>query len=170
MDPEELGRELRERRDPLLDNRRKIVGLSLTALGCMGLISLCQMGIIRHIPDPPLPGIDSDKVDASEEAYGHLQMGDAFIGLVSYAVTAALTAMGGAERAKERPWFPLAMAAKTGFDAAQAAKLTYDQFARHRAACLWCLIASAAPFAAAALALPEARSALRHWRGKSSSL
>ena len=60
------------------------------------------------------------------------------------------------------------MAVKAGFDALQAARLTYDQFARHRAACVWCLIASAATFATSALVVPEARSAVRHVvRGKS---
>ncbi len=166
MKPARLSRELREGNHPLLANRRKIVGLSITALGCMGLISLYQMGIIRHLPDPPLPGIDSDKVDASAEAYEHLQMGDAFIGMVSYAGTAALAAMGGRTRARKQPWIPLAMAAKAGFDAVQAARLTWDQYAKHRAACLWCLIASAATFAAAACTVPEAQIAVRRLRGE----
>jgi uncharacterized membrane protein len=162
MKPAELSRELRKSSDPTLNNRRKIVGMSMTALGCMGLISLYQIGIIKHIPDPPLPGIDSDKVDASEEAYEHLQMGDAFIGMVSYAGTAALAAAGDKDRARKQPWIPLAMAAKAGFDALQSARLTYDQYAKHRAACVWCLIASAATFATAVLVIPEARSATRH--------
>ncbi|MFA5515085.1 MAG: vitamin K epoxide reductase family protein [Desulfuromonadales bacterium] len=166
MNPAQLSRELREGHDPLLDNRRKMVGLALTAMGCMGLISLYQMGIVNHLPDPPLPGINSDKVDASAEAYERLQMGDAFIGMVSYAGTAALAAMGGRKRARKQPWIPLAMAAKAGFDALPAARLTYDQYAKHRAACIWCLIASAATFATAALALPESRMAVRHLRGR----
>ena len=46
-------------------------------------------------------------------------------------------------------------------DALQAAKLTYDQYAKHRAACFWCLVAAAATFVTAALVVPEARSAAR---------
>jgi hypothetical protein len=49
MKPKKLSRELRQGHDPLLDNRRKIVGLSLSAMGCMGLISLYQTGIIEHL-------------------------------------------------------------------------------------------------------------------------
>lgn len=141
--------------------RRGIVVASLTAMGCMSLIALYQIGVIKHLPEPPLPGLDADKVDASDEAYSHFKMGDAFIGLGSYAATMALAAMGAKDRAKTQPWIPLALAAKTTADAAQAAKLTYDQFAKHKAACLWCLIAAAATFASAALAIPEARAAIR---------
>jgi len=166
MKPKKLSRDLRRGHDPLLDNRRKIVGLSFSAIGCMGLIALYQMGIIKHLPEPHFHGLNADKVDASEEAYEHLQMGDAFIGLKSYASTAALAAMGGEKRAGKHPWIPLAMAAKTTFDAVQAARLTYDQYAKHRAACMWCLITSAATFASAALAMPEALAAFRQLRGK----
>ncbi len=38
-----------------------------------------------------------------------------------------LAAIGGKNRVKEQPWIPLALAAKAGADALQAAKLTYDQ-------------------------------------------
>ena len=41
----------------------------LAAAGSMGLIALYQMGIIRHLPEPPFPMLDADKVDASSEAY-----------------------------------------------------------------------------------------------------
>lgn len=139
---------------------------SMTAIGCMGLIALYQIGVIKHLPEPPLPALDADKVDASEEAYSHLQMGDAFIGLGSYAATMGLAAMGAKDRAKTQPWIPLALAAKAGVDALQAAKLTYDQYAKHRAACFWCLVAAAATFVTAALVVPEARAAARELEGR----
>ena len=161
MRASELSRELRRDSGDFLEERRGIVCASLTAIGCMGLIALYQMGVIKHLPEPPLPGLDADKVDASDEAYSHLQMGDAFIGLGSYAATMGLAAMGGKNRVKEQPWIPLALAAKAGVDALQAAKLTYDQYAKHRAACFWCLVAAAATFVTAALVVPEARAAAR---------
>lgn len=167
MNPKALSKELRGKKGGFLDNRRSIVISTLTAMCCMGLISLYQMGIIKHLPELPIKGLDADKVDASEEAYRHLDMGDAFIGEGSYAVTAGLAAMGGKERAKTDPWIPLALAAKAGADAAQAARLTYDQFARHRAGCMWCLIAAAATVTTAVLAMPEAKSAYRAVRRRS---
>ncbi len=128
MTPQELSKELRTGAGDFLEERRGVIGLSLTAIGCMGLIALYQTGIIRRLPDLPLPLMDADKVDASPEAYSHLQMGDAIIGLGSYAATMGLTAMGPRDRAQKQPWIPLALAAKATVDAAQAAKLSYDQW------------------------------------------
>jgi uncharacterized membrane protein len=130
----------------------------------MALISLYQLGIIKHLPEPPLPRFDSDKVDAAPEAYSMLSMPDAPIGLGSYAATLALAAMGGEDRVRERPWIPLALAAKVLVDAAQAGKLSVDQWTKHRAFCFWCLIAAGATFTAVPLVLPEARAALKQIR------
>ncbi len=38
------------------------------------------MGIIEHLPEPPLPYFDADKVDAAAEAYAKLSTPDAVIG------------------------------------------------------------------------------------------
>ena len=160
MKPEELSRELRTGSGPFLARRRGIVGLSLVSVNAMGLIALYQMGIIEHLPEPPISGLDADKVDASAEAYAYFATPDAFIGLGSYAVTMGLAAMGGADRVTQRPWIPLALAAKVLVDAAQAGRLTVDQWTKHRAFCFWCLLAAGATFATVPLALPEARAAL----------
>ena len=88
--PRQLSLELRYGRNEQLKKRRFVVALSLFSIGCMGLISLYQSGVIRHLPEPPLPGLDADRVDASDEAYGRLQVGDAFIGMGSYAITAEI--------------------------------------------------------------------------------
>lgn len=159
--PAQLSLELRRGTGGYLKERRGIIGLSLAAIGCMGMVAAYQTGLIRHLPEPNIRGLDADKVDASDEAYQLLDTPDAVIGLGSYAVTLGLAAMGGKNRARRHPWIPLLLMAKATVDAAQAGKLTYDQFARHRAACSWCLIAAGATFAIAGLALPETRNALR---------
>lgn len=159
-DAKALSRELRTGRSPALRRRRGIIGLSLGAAASMGLIVLYQTGIIRHIPEPPLPKFDADKVDASAEAYEKLAMPDAALGLASYAATLALAAMGGA-RSRSHPWIPMLLAAKVLVDAMQAGKLTIDQWTKHRAFCFWCLIAAGATFATVPLALPEAMAAVR---------
>ncbi len=161
MKPEELSQQLRRGSGPFLARRRGVVGLSLAAIGSMGLIALYQLGIIKHLPDPPLPYVDSDKVDAAGEAYAYLATPDGVLGLGSYAATLGLAAAGGADRATTRPWLPLLLAAKVGLDTAAAAKLTVDQWTKHRAFCVWCLLASAATFATVPLVVPEARAALR---------
>lgn len=83
---------------------------------------------------------------------------------MSYATTLTLAAAGGADRWKTRPLVPLALAAKATVDAAQAARLTYDQWAKHRAFCSWCLSAAAATFITLPLTIPEARKAWRELR------
>ena len=160
MRPEELGVQLRESDSPAMERRRGVIGLGMVAAGAMGLIALYQTGIIKHLPEPPLPRLDADKVDASAEAYEKLSMPDAVLGLGSYTATMGLAGMGRENRAIEHPWIPLALAAKVGLDVAQAGKLTVDQWTKHRAFCSWCLLAATATLAMVPLVVPEARTAL----------
>jgi uncharacterized membrane protein len=159
--PRQLSRELRTGEGGFLVQRRGIVACGLAAVGAMGLIALYQIGLIKHLPEPPLPGLKADKVDASDEAYSYLETPDAFIGLGSYAVTMGLAAMGGKDRATTQPWIPVALLAKVTADAAQAGKLTLDQWTKHKAFCFWCLLAASVTFVSLALAVPEALAALQ---------
>lgn len=161
MNPRQLSAQLRLDSGTFLEERRGVIISSMVAIGCMGLIALYQTGIIRRLPDLPLPLMDADKVDASDEAYAHLQTPDAFIGLGSYAVTMGLAAMGGKDRAQTQPWIPLALAGKASVDALQAARLSYDQWAKHKAFCIWCLVAAAATFITVPLVMSEAAVAAR---------
>lgn len=161
-----LSRTLRLGGGEHLDNRRRVAGLSLAAIGSMGVIAAYQLGILRRLPDLPLPLFDAEKVDAAPQAYRYLEMPDAVLGLGSYAVTLALAAYGGADRARTQPLVPLALAAKATLDAANAAKLSVDQWTEHRAFCAWCLVAAGATFAALPLTLPEAGAALRRLAGR----
>lgn len=166
LSPKQLSRALRTGTSDALKKRRGVLALSLAAAGSMGLISLYQMGVIDHLPEPPLPYLDADKVDASEEAYAYLSAPDGVLGLASYAATAVLAAIGGPDRAQTMPWLPIVAALKTGADAAQAAKLTADQWTKHRAFCTWCLIAAGATLATVPLVVPEARDALDRLLGR----
>jgi hypothetical protein len=67
----QLSRELREGESKFLRNRRGVVALSTLASASMALIALYQMGAIKHLPEPPLPHLDADKVDASAETGRH---------------------------------------------------------------------------------------------------
>ena len=161
VEPKELSQQLRRGTGGLLRRRRQIVGLSLGAMVPMGVVALYQMGIVDHVPEPPLPGLDGDKVDAAPEAYAMLSTPDAVIGLASYAVTLGLAAAGGENRAKEAPWLPLALAAKVAFDAFEAGKLNAEGWRENGAFCFWCLLSAGATFATVPLVVPEARVALR---------
>jgi uncharacterized membrane protein len=161
---ERVSDDLRRRAGAHLRRRRSQTGLMLTAAGAMGIVILYQTGIVRHLPDPPIPGMDSDKVDASGEAYDSFKTPDATLGLASYGATLALIGMGTADRAQVQPAIPLLAAVKVAIDAAGAAWLTAEQVSKHRALCFYCLLASAATWAAVPLTLPEAREAWRALR------
>ncbi|MGI8483474.1 MAG: hypothetical protein ACR2OU_04345 [Thermomicrobiales bacterium] len=90
-------------------------------------IALYQMGIIRHLPELPLPRLNADVVDAASEASAIPAMPDALLGLEGYTITAWLATMDGDDRAWTRPWIPLALAGKVVLDVATGAKLTVDQ-------------------------------------------
>lgn len=162
--PEQLGEEVRSAAGELITRRRQVIVLDMLAATCMGVIALYQIGATRHVPEPDLPLLDADAVDGSGEAYAMLSVGDAFLGFVGYGATMLLAAMGSARRHETHPYVPLAMAAKTFVDAAQAARLTVDQWRLHRAFCSWCLTAAAATFVTVPLVLPEARAALSELR------
>ena len=137
------------------------MGAALGAMGALGVISLYQFGLIQHLPDPPLPGFDADKVHGLAVAYGRFATPDGVLGLGSYAATAVLTAMGGPDRAAKQPWVPLALAAKVCFDLTQAAVLTRNELTEQHALSAWSLITTGATCAMVPFVLPEAYAALR---------
>lgn len=159
--PAHLSSQLRQGEGGYLAQRRGIVATSLVASGAMGLITLYQMGLIDDLPDPPLPHMNASKVDGAAQAYARLNMPDAPIGLRSYATTLGLAAMGSKNRVEDRPWLPLLLAGKAAIDAVQASKLLVDQWRKHKAFCIWCMVAALATLIALPLALPEARAALQ---------
>jgi hypothetical protein len=155
----ELRHDLRHGSSPFLAARRAIVGLSFFSGVILGGIGLFQMGIFKKIPEPKLSGFDANRVNGSLEAYSMFATPDALLGMASYAATACLAGMGGRNRWRYAPWIPLAMSGKTLADTALAAKLTVDQWTKHRAFCMWCLLTAGATFATVPLALPEAKAA-----------
>lgn len=164
MEPEKLGEQLRSGADQGMKRRRAIIGLSLFNIASMAAITLYQVGILRHVPEPDLPGADADKVNGSAEAYSLLQTPDAALAIGSYAATLGLAAMGPPNRSETMPWVPLAMCAKTIADAALAAKGLIEQPRKYRAYCLWCVFSAIAAAATVPLALPEAGAAIARRR------
>ena len=162
VSPAQLSYELRHDTSADLARRRGMVGLALVGAGAMAVVSMYQMGILRHVPEPRLPHLDADKVDASDEAYERFNVPDGLLGMTSYAVTATLAATGGADRARQQPFVSLATAGKVLADVAIAGKLTYDQWHRHRAWCSWCLLGALASVAMVPLVLPEAVRAIKN--------
>ena len=141
-----------------LRRRRRAAATALASTTVMAGLSLYQLGVIRRLPELPVPGFDANRVDASAQAYQLLAAPDATLGAVSYAATAALAALGG----KDPPLGLSALAAgKAAFDLGWAAKLTLDQATKHRAACSWCLLATSLTIATFVSAAGELRATWR---------
>ncbi len=161
---EQVSNDLRRGAGELLDRRRRTATLSLVAAGAMGAVAAYQNGVLRRLPEPPLPFLDAEKVDASGAAYELLRTPDASLGLLSYAATLALAGMGSKDRFRDTPIVPIALAAKVLFDAVGGLYLTAEQATKHRKFCSWCLTASIASLVMVPQVIPEARLALRHLR------
>jgi uncharacterized membrane protein len=166
--PVEIGRDLRLGSNPFLRRRRSVVGLALFSCAVLGVVALYQVGIIKKLPQPPLPAFDTARVNGSQEAYSILATPDAFLGLASYAVTACLAAMGPQNRSRIYPLMPVGLAVKLLGDSAMAMKLSFDEAVKFRAFSLWSILVAAATWTALPLALPEALAALRQLNGKQS--
>ncbi len=163
--PSQLSRELRTGQSAELNNRRLIVGLSLIGVGMAQIVSLYQVGIIKHLPDPPLDVFDSDKVDASDYAYKRFGTPDGFLMLMSYAATATLAGAGGEKRSQTHPLVSLAMGAKIALDLLSAAELAREEWQDNKKLCAYCQTATLASIGSLWLAWPEIKSAWENWRG-----
>ena len=163
MDGQSLSKELRTAGGLYLFCRRAIVLTSFVGASSMMMIGLYQMGILRRWPDLPRPRFQSSKVAAVAPAYRPLGLPipDSLLGLISYAVTAALAGFGGPERRVHMPWVVMLMSVKILGDAALGAVLFVIQWAWYRSFCVYCVIAALASFGALPLAVPETWAAWR---------
>ncbi|OUL37278.1 vitamin K epoxide reductase [Nostoc sp. T09] len=166
MEPKQLSEELRKGKNPHMSRRRAIIGLSMVG-GSMGqLVTLYQTGIISHLPDPPIPIFDADKVDASNYAYSRFNSPDGPIMVLTYALTGWLAAAGGLDRARRNPLLPIAMGVKILLDTAISAKLAQEEWSENKAFCEYCQVATVCSIASLVLAVPEVVTAIRTLLGK----
>ncbi len=163
LEPQELRRELQEKQTKSLRRRRVIIGLSLLGMGAMTMVSLFQTGVIKHLPDPPIDGFDSDKVNSSETAYA-LGVPDGTLSLASLAANIPLAAFGGENRAEEQPIVPILAAGKAVVEALVAGWYFYQMVAVEKAWCGYCITGALANMGIAVLSLPEAIEALEMLR------
>lgn len=138
-----------------------MVALSLVGVAMGQVVGAYQMGLVKHLPDPPFGPFDSDRVDASDYAYKRAATPDGLIMIATYAATAWLAGAGGEDRAERRPLLPLALAIKVAFDVGTNYKLASEEWSSNKALCAWCQTASVASTVSLLLTLPEARRAMR---------
>jgi uncharacterized membrane protein len=160
MDPDAIRDELRDGESGSLRRRR---GVALfAALGAIdfAVISLYQLGVIRHLPDPPGRIFDSDKVNASRTAYA-LGVPDGPLGLGLYALTLIFAGAGGSARSGRHPIFDVLLGGAVVAGVGGALHYLYDMVRHQRRACPYCLAGAATHFVMAPLALPGALAASR---------
>jgi uncharacterized membrane protein len=140
---ESVSRLFQTGRGAALGRQRAAAACALVSTAALGAVRCYKLGLIRHLPNPPLPVFDSDTVDASGEAYvlGHAP--DGVLGAASAAATAALVVWGGAGRDRPRLVRILAAAKALG-DEGGAVLLFVEQLRTHRRLCSWCTAASLA--------------------------
>ena len=160
-DTQQLRKELQEGKGKGLKKRRGIIALSLLGMGAMTAVTLLQTGIIGHLPDPPLPDFDSDKVNSSDTAYA-LGVPDGAMSLASLAANIPIAAFGGEDRAEEMPLVPLAAAAKSTVEAAVAGWYFYQMPAKEGKWCGYCIVGALANIGIAVLSIPEAKKAWKN--------
>jgi uncharacterized membrane protein len=140
--------------------RRAIVNVSFGGMAAMSAVSALQMGIVSHLPDPPIRGFDSDKVNTSKTAYP-FGIPDGTLALSGFAGNILLAAWGDARRAREEPWIPIVAAGKALLEAVVAGWYFYQMPTKEKAWCGYCIAGAAANITVAALAIPEAIEAIK---------
>lgn len=156
---ERLRHDLKTAETDDLWRRRAIIGLSLAGMASMAAVSLLQTGIVRRLPDPPIPRFNSCAVNSSDTAYA-LGVPDGTLSLASFAANVPLAAWGTADRAQEQPWIPLAIAGKAAVEAIVSSWYFLQMPLKEKAWCGYCVVAALASAGVFALTLPEARTAL----------
>lgn len=161
----ELRTQWQESTDGHIRLRRGIILTSLVGMTSMGLVSLLQTGVVRHLPDPPLDSFDSDKVNSSDTAYA-LGTPDGTLSLAGLALNVPLAGFGGIDRSEQMPYVSLAAAAKSGVEAVAAGWYFYQMPTKEKKWCAYCIVGAIANATIFALSLPEAIKAWKHLRRK----
>ena len=154
--------DLKNARDPAMRARRSLVVASMVGMLAMTPVVLLQTGIVRHLPDPPWPGFDSDRVNRSWDAF-RFGVPDGALALAGFALNLPLAGAGG----RRRPgWLAILTMAKTAGEAAAAAWYFSLMPLKQKRWCAYCIAAAAASAVAFVSTLPEGTRALRRARSR----
>ena len=160
-----IRNELRNNDSVAMDKRRLIILLSALGLVDFSVISLYQTGIIEKLPDLPFPIFDSNKVNASKEAY-QFGVPDGPISAAVYATTMILAAAGGSEQSGRKPVFDTLLGATILGNTTGAIYYVYQMIFKQKKICLYCLAGAAVNIASAVIAAPLVKRSIRQLLSK----
>ncbi len=163
MDAALIRDELRTAQSSSLRRRRRIIALSAVGIFDFAIISLYQTGVIRSLPDLPGRVFDSNRVNASEEAYA-LGVPDGITGAAMYTATMLLAAAGGSRRSGRSRVLDVLLGGAVAVGVGAAAKYLVDMITVQKRACPYCLVGGAVSAAMVPAAYREVRDAVTEWR------
>lgn len=156
---------LRTEHNEDLNRRRKVICLSAIGLVDFSIISLYQTGVIKTLPDIPHPLFDSDKVNASEDAY-RFGAPDGPISAVVYGLAMVLASAGGSEKAERAPALDVALGATVAGNAAGAIFYLHKMIFKQKKVCLYCVTGAAINIASAIIIAPTALKSFKRLFGR----
>ncbi|WP_373331063.1 vitamin K epoxide reductase family protein [Salmonirosea aquatica] len=127
-------------------SRRRIAALAAAGLVDFSVISLFQLGYIKHLPDLPAKVFDSDRVNSSQDAE-LLGIPDAPISLMAYAAT-ILVATAGNRGGKYTKFFDLLLGGIVLGQAFGGAHYLYKMITVQKKVCMYCVAGAMINFAA----------------------
>jgi len=109
-----------------------LIAATSTAILTLLPIAAHQLGLLKHLPDPPLWIFNSDKITDSDSAHP-LGIPDSLLGLGSYGITLALLLLAQKDRRANK-----VLALKLVMDGSVAGFNVVKQVGSFRRLCSWC--------------------------------
>lgn len=143
-----------------LNRRRRVLALSALGIVDFALISLYQSGAINRLPELPIKIFDSNKVNASPDAY---RMGapDGTISTLLYAANMVLATWGGTTASGRKPAHDVALGSVVAGNAAGAVYYLYDMIFKQKKVCPYCIVGAVINLASAAIIAPTLAKAFK---------
>jgi len=141
-------------------NRRSwVIGISTVGAIAGHFISMYRNNLLKQ-PKPSVVSAIADKVE--DATADKVQIPDAAVNLINYALTAWLARAGGKNRSENHPLIPIAMGVKTIADSAVALEVAREDWERNHKFGTYPQVAAFASLSAAAVALPEMVDGVKH--------
>lgn len=155
-----IRQELLNSTDEDLQRRRKVLKLSALGMVDFAFISLYQSGAIERLPELPLKAFDSNKVNASPDAY---LMGapDGAISTWLYATNMVLATVGGTEASGRKPVHDVLLGCTVAANAAGAIYYMGDMAFKQKKVCPYCIAGAAINIASAVIIAPAVFKAIK---------